>query len=230
MTTPPVLRTRPRALPARAVVDEKLVRSDAAWAATLRRFGRYAVWALPAYGLAQFVSGVFDPSRLDGAIAVAVAAWLGPVGMVALTALLAGMRGRGVPKIALVALLLGLAAGGLWYASTGESAYRDRLALAGGAALTLAWVLYGVAVIATRVLPRADGALLLIAAPLLGLGGTYHHRLPAIGALLLLAGGLGLARTASRLLPGHNRGRAARRSTADRRSGRPADRGLPRAD
>jgi hypothetical protein len=175
------------------------VDSDTAWAGTLRRFARIAVWTLPAYALALFVAGVLEPDRLDGLVAAAVAAWLGPVSMVALTALLTGVRSR---HLALAGLLAGLAAGGLAYAATGDSAYSDQLGLAAGAALTLAWWLYGAAVLTSRVYARADGVLLLIAAPLLGVGGAFHDRLPAIGALLLLAGGLGMAWTATRLLPG----------------------------
>jgi len=194
MSDRPALRIQPRPAPRDDLVD-----TDAAWAGTLRRFTRMAVWTLPAYALALFVTGVLEPPRLDSLIATAVAAWLGPVAMVALTALLAGVRGR---HLALAGLLAGLAAGGLLFAAAGESLYARQLEFAGGAALTLAWLLYGVAVLASRVLGRADGALLLIAAPLLGIGGAYFARLPAIGALLLLAGGLGLAWTATRLLPG----------------------------
>ena len=79
----PALRTSPRATPKITAEAEPPpppveVASDAAWAGTLRRFARLAIWTLPGYGaaLAALLAGV--PGRT-----------------VALTGLLAGLAGAG---------------------------------------------------------------------------------------------------------------------------------------
>lgn len=216
----PALRTSPRAAPkvtaevqpAPAPVE---VATDAAWAGTLRRFARLAIGTLPGYGVALAAAGFLHRDALAAPIVVAVAAWLAPVAMVALVALLAGLRGR---TIALAGLLAGLAGAGATLAATGTPTYQRLFELIGGGLTTLGWALFGVAVLASRLAGRADGVLLLFAAPMAGIGAAYNGRVASIGGVLLVAAGLGLAWTGARLLPEATR-RPARASGAARRSG-----------
>jgi Amt family ammonium transporter len=174
------------------------VLADPAWARAVRRFGRAAVWALPGCAAALLLHTVKPIPWADAA-----GTWLGLVGLVALAALLAGVRGR---RFAVAGLLTGLAAGAaallllgpgiLGAAPAGPVA--GRLTLAGGGLAVLSGVLFGVAVLRSRVLDPADGGLLVLAA-LLGAGGLSFRPLWTVGALLFLAGTLGLAWTAARL-------------------------------
>jgi hypothetical protein len=220
-----------------------LVAPPARWAQTLRRFGRYAVWAVPVYAvLAGIVALRHDPSfdtdvkayeaYLDrdrftvGHISAVVGlAFFGLVALVGVTALLAGVRGR---RLAGTGLVLGLAGAALLLPEVGTLVVRQEAArnallhgdfsavvlnaqvrgggavaavLIGALVLTAAWILVGVAVWRSRVMQRTDGVLLMISSPLLYLGGFLLRMLPVLGALLLLAAGMGLAFTATRLTP-----------------------------
>jgi hypothetical protein len=138
------------------------------------------------------------------------------VALVGLATLLAGTRGRG---FAAAGLLAGLAAVTLWLPrhglstfggpalaeattdgpATAAQSYVQMYEQAGGLVTTalilfsLAWLLLGMAVWRSRVFNRADGFLLVLAAPLLGVAGLYHDLLIPLGALLLLAAGMGIA-------------------------------------
>lgn len=217
------------------------VAPDPAWADGLRRVARVALWALPLHAVAYLwltLAGDRMPGSDPGGWAVQVAGpgyqrmqllagaggWLlGLVAMVALAALLAGLRGR---LLAAGGLLAGLAAGALLLPQVGVAAFGARAAGEATAAgrpaaaevftqahgyaatpatvglvlLTVAWLLFGLAVWCSRPLGRADGMLLLLAAPLLGVAGLYQP-LRVFGALLLLAAGIGLAWSGARAVP-----------------------------
>ena len=225
-----------------------VVTPTARWAYTLRRFGRYAIWSLPVYAVVSLLGLLhkdpafrtdpagydryldrlrFSPSHLIYSVG---AAFLGILALVAMAALLAGVRGR---LFAAAALPIGLAGATVLLAEVGglvvqQEAARDALrhgqldavvinaqlrggtgatlVVAGSVALTLAWMLIGVALWRSRALQRSDGVLLILAAPLLYLGGYALHMLPILGAMLLFAAGIGVAWTASRLTPGRQPG------------------------
>jgi hypothetical protein len=156
----------------------------------------------------------------DGYLAVEVLtgpglSLLGLVALVGLATLLAGARGRG---FAAAGMLAGVAAatvllprhGLLLFAAptlaesaaggrTAAATYAEMqsrtgdLTTAGFVLLTVAWFLLGVAVWRARVVSRADGMLLMLAAPLLGVAGLHLDMLVPLGALLLLAAGVGIA-------------------------------------
>lgn len=172
-------------------------------------------------GYAAYVTT--DRFRL-AALAAMLGAGLSLVALVALAALLAGRHGGRTAGAALLAgigaVAIGLPLSGLgayaqpaigWAFLRGdtgvavavnEGTYGSAAALAGAAAAasgTLAWLLAGLAVQRARVLNPADGVLFMVGAPIVSLGGTLAEFLPTIGALLLLAGALGLAWSATRL-------------------------------
>ena len=72
----------------------------------------------------------------------------------------------------------------------------------GALLLTIGWILLGVGIMRTAGLNRADGPLVIIAAPLMFLGGMIAHVLPTMGSFLLLAAGLGIVFTAERVAVG----------------------------
>ena len=75
------------------------------------------------------------------------------------------------------------------------------LVFGGAALLTLGWILLGLAIMITIGLNKGDGGLLIVAAPLVFLGGFFLHTLPTMGAFLLGAAGLGILFTAGRIAP-----------------------------
>ncbi len=224
------------ATPSRAVT------ANLVWARTLRRFGRAAIWTLPAYAVVLAVIGladVPDPDANFGAYAGYVTAdsfrfltmgtvaafWLGLLGFIALTGLLAGTRGR---RTAIAGLLAGLSgtvlalpliglhglaepvigrvyqrgdrAGALALNADLYNATTDWITLASAVLGALGWLLLGLATLRAKHLNRADGYLLGLAGLVLG-AGSYVPLLRTIGALLFLAAALGLAFTANRLIP-----------------------------
>jgi hypothetical protein len=214
---------------AAATAGPVTVATTEAWARSVRRFARVAVWTVPAYavvyGVASFgwygdlvpyldhgVSPRYGGTwhRYTHQLGAPLAAWLGLVAMVALAALLIGVRSRRTAAVGLGAGMAGTAlllpAGGL---ATFPAAVDDRvygrvfgLTVAAGAALySLGWFLLGLAVLRSRILNRGDGILLLVAAPLLGLGGALAGPLRTVGLLLVLAAGIGIGVTAVRLVP-----------------------------
>jgi hypothetical protein len=197
--------------------------TNATWAWSLRRFARGAIWLLPAYALlsggvalagsggassaAYLVGG--QPLRLVSWIG---AVWLGLLALVVLTSLLVAVRSR---RTAAAGLLTGLTGTVLTLPFVGlpeqtpvAGTDARRLVLIGGAVYSLGWVLTGWAVIRSRVFSYADGGLLMLAAPMLGIGGMLSGAVQAVGAMLTLASGLGVAWRAGRLVPAVGRAEA----------------------
>jgi hypothetical protein len=208
--------------------------TTATWAATVRRFARRLVWVLP---LSAVVSGAATmgavtaggPTALLGAeqplrlIAWFGGVWLGLVALLALVGLLAAARTRVTAVAGLLTALLG-AVPMLTFAAlppdTPVYATDARVvAYAAGAVYGLGWMLVGLALIRSRLFSRGDGMLLVLAGPLLGVGGLWLAPLHTFGALLTLAAGIGIAWTSGRLLP--TVGRTAAPSASRRRGRRP---------
>lgn len=200
-------------------------RTVAAWARGVRRFGRVAVWALPVAAISLGLAGWFGWPGQPGREAnrwvalTLVTLFAGQLAVIALAGLLVATRGRRWALAGLLATLAGTVATGpvlgLIALAPPERdgagrAVLTRAALDGGTArwlgiaglvlLTLGWLGLGLAVIASGVLNGTDGVL-LICGVLLGCLAALLARsfLLAIAAMLLLAAGLGLAFTASRL-------------------------------
>jgi len=190
--------------------DHLLPVREAVWIWSVRRFARVALWALP---LAAVLYGwsTLDVGAPPGPLLVELAAgWLAVIAMIALAALLAGSRTR---RTALAGLLIGLAGSTLLLplAALPVGATPDgsplpesqvHTAVLVAAAITGAgWLLLGWAVFRSRLVNPADGVLLMLAAVSIGAGDYAVKPLPTVGALLLLAAGMGLAWTGSRLIP-----------------------------
>jgi Amt family ammonium transporter len=75
------------------------------------------------------------------------------------------------------------------------------LALVAAAVTGAGWLLLGWAVLRSKLVNPADGVLLMMAALSIGAGSYAIEPLPTVGALLLLAAGMGLAWTGNRLIP-----------------------------
>ncbi|MET8907456.1 hypothetical protein [Micromonospora sp. NPDC004551] len=190
--------------------------TDASWAWSVRRFARAAVWLLPAYavlyGLVAMASdgGVGnDPYPADGQpvylIGWVAAVWLGLLALLALTGLLAATRCR---RIALVGLLASI--GGmvlmLPFAGLAEEApvfgtTARSLVLVGATFYSLGWFLTGWSVARSGMFSYGDGIMLMIAAPLLGLGGALIGSLQTFGAIFVLIAGIGIGYRSGRLVP-----------------------------
>lgn len=183
---------------------------EAVWIWSVRRYARVSLWALPVgailYGWSTL--GVGTP---PGLLVVEVAAgWLCTTAMIGLAGLLAGSRTR---RSALAGLLIGLAGMSLLapLAALPAGAGPDGVALGAGqvhaallvgaGVLGLGGLLLGWAVFRSRLVNPADGILLMLAAVSIGAGSFAVKPLPTVGALLLLAAGMGLAWTGSRLIP-----------------------------
>jgi hypothetical protein len=183
--------------------------TNSAWAGTLRQHARDLVWLLPTsaalYGLATVGglggTGWAAPVRLVTWVA---ALWVGLAALFALGWLLAASPTRraatGGPLVALAGALL------LPYAEVAgrtpvQGLAARPLALVGATLFSLGWLLAGWAVLRSRVFGAGDGVLLMLAAPMLGLGGLLLPLLHTIGALLVLAAGVGVAWKAGRLVP-----------------------------
>jgi Amt family ammonium transporter len=183
---------------------------EAVWIWSVRRYARVALWALPASALLLGWSslGVATP---PGPLVVRLAAgWLSTIAMIALAGLLAGSRTR---RPALIGLLVGLAGSVLLLplaalpagvAPDGSPLPADRVhtaSLAAAAVLGTGWLLLGWAVFRSKLVNPADGILLMLAAVSIGVGSYAVRPLPTVGALLLLAAGMGIAWTGNRLIP-----------------------------
>ena len=194
---------------ARSVADDNhLPVREALWIWSVRRYARIALWALPVGAVLHGWSTLGTP---PGHLVVRLAAaWLAMIGMIALAALLAGSRAR---RSALIGLLTGLAGfvlqlpldalpTGTSPAGIALEAGQLRVAALVAAAVTGAgWLLLGWAVFRARLVNPADGILLMLAAICTGAGSYAVRPLPTVGALLLLAAGMGLAWTGNRLIP-----------------------------
>ena len=190
--------------------DTHLPVREAVWIWSVRRYCRIALWALPAGALLLGWSTLDVPAPPGAVVLRLAAGWLCTVAMIALAGLLAGSRTR---RLALTGLLTGLA--GLMVllplaalpAGTAPdggplSAERVQTALLLGAAvLGAGWLLLGWALFRSRMVNPADGILLMLAAVSIGAGSYAVKPLPTVGALLLLAAGMGIAWTGNRLIP-----------------------------
>jgi len=187
--------------------------SDATWAWSVRRIARRAVWVLPGYavvyGSVTLVGAGDVPFHTRGRLPLLLgwvaAIWLGVVAAAAVTGLLVAARTRTLAAAGLVvgvagAMLL-LPFGGLPDPSAPYGAAGRVAAVVGAALYTLGWGLTGLALYHSGVFTQADGALVMIAAPMLGLGGTVAAALHSLGAVVALAAGIGVAWRAGRLVP-----------------------------
>ncbi|MEV7627240.1 hypothetical protein [Actinoplanes sp. NPDC089786] len=199
------------ARPAPATSDDHLLPvREAVWIWSVRRYARVALWALPVSALLLGWSGL-GVATPPGPLVVRLAAgWCSTIAMIALAALLAGSRTR---RPALTGLLIGLAgatillpisalpAGVAPDGSTLTGGDMHTAAMVGAAVLGAGWLLLGWAVFRSRLVNPADGVLLMLAAVSIGAGSYAVQPFPTIGALLLLAAGMGLAWTGGRLIP-----------------------------
>jgi hypothetical protein len=199
--------------------------SDATWAWSLRRFARAAVWVLPGYaivygsvtlvgsGSAPFLTQ-HRPAHLLGWIG---ALWLGLLGVMAVASLLVAARSRMIATAGLLVAIAGtmllLPFGGLPDDTAAFGTAGRVIAISGGVLYSLGWWLTGLAVFRSGVFSRADGTLLMIAAPLLGVGGLLVAALHSLGAVLVLTAGIGVAWRAGRLVPPVARATLTRAST-----------------
>ncbi|MBE1492044.1 hypothetical protein [Plantactinospora soyae] len=200
--------------------------SDATWAWSLRRSARAAVWVLPGYaivygsvtlvgsGSAPFLTQQ-RPAHLLGWIG---ALWLGLLGLMAVASLLVAARSRAIAAAGLLVAIAGtmllLPFGGLPDDTAAFGTAGRVIAISGGVLYSLGWWLTGLAVFRSGVFSRADGTLLMIAAPLLGVGGLLVAALHSLGAMFVLAAGIGVAWRAGRLVPPVGRATLTRASTA----------------
>jgi Amt family ammonium transporter len=193
-----------------AAVHPHLPVREAVWIWSVRRYARLALWALPAAALLVGWSSL-GVNPIPGTLVVELAAaWLSLVAMIALAGLLAGSRTR---RPALAGLLLGVAgflialpvaalpAGVAADGSPLTAEAMHTVTLAGAACSAGGWLLLGWAVFRSKLVNPADGVLLMLAATAIGATPFTKEPLPTVGALLLLAGGTGLAWTSSRLIP-----------------------------
>jgi hypothetical protein len=196
---------------ARPAADDHLPQvREAVWIWSVRRYARTALWALP-IGAALYGWSTLGVATPPGPLVVRLAAlWLSTIAMIALAGLLAGSRTR---RSALTGLLIGLAGVMLLLpitalppgvtpadialpAGTVRTAALVAAAVTGAGGLLLGW-----AVFRSKLVNPADGILLMMAAVSIGAGSHAVKPLPTVGALLLLAAGMGLAWTGNRLIP-----------------------------
>jgi len=193
-----------------AAPDHLMPIREAVWIWSVRRYARVALWALPA-GAALYGWSTLGVATPPGPLAVELAAgWLCTIAMIALAGLLAGSRTR---RPALAGLLIGLAGWSMLLPlsalptgaapdGSGLSAGQVHTAsLIAAAIMGIGWLLLGWAVFRSKLVNPADGVLLMLAAVSIGAGSYAVRPLPTVGALLLLAAGMGLAWTGSRLIP-----------------------------
>jgi hypothetical protein len=196
---------------ARPAADDHLLPvREAVWIWSVRRYARTALWALP-IGAALYGWSTLGVATPPGPLVIRLAAlWLSTIAMIALAGLLAGSRTR---RAALAGVLIGLAGAmlllplaalpaGVAPADIALPASAVRTAALVAAAVTgTGWLLLGWAVLRSRLVNPADGVLLMLAAVSIGAGSYAVKPLPTVGALLLLAAGMGLAWTGGRLIP-----------------------------
>ncbi|MDI6105779.1 hypothetical protein QLQ12_45100 [Actinoplanes sp. NEAU-A12] len=183
---------------------------DALWIWSVRRYARLALWALPLSAVLYgwLTLGVQGP---PGPLAVGLlAGWLAVIALIALAGLLAGSRTR---RCALAGLLVTLAGVTMLMPLAGlpENAVVESAPMAAGHVTDLlttavaisaaGMLLLGWAVFRSKLVNPADGVLLMLAAVAMAAGTTMAQPVPTVGALLLLAAGMGLAWTGGRLVP-----------------------------
>jgi Amt family ammonium transporter len=188
--------------------DHLLPVREAVWIWSVRRYARLGLWALPA-GAALYGWTTLGIAAPPGPLTIRlVAGWLATVAMIALAGLLAGSRTRGIATAGLLVglaglvLLLPVAALPPGVAPYGMPVrYVHMLALIAAAVAGAGWLLLGWAVFRSGLINPADGVLLMLAAVSIGAGSYAVRPLPTVGALLLLAAGMGIAWTGNRLIP-----------------------------
>jgi len=190
--------------------------TNATWAWSVRRFARSMMWTLPGYAVAfgAITLGRFDgggpaPYLENGLLlhlaGWVIAVWLGLMALVALAGLLAAARSR---RSAAAGLMIGLTGVALWlpFAAIPEDTRMygvdaRYLALAGASVYSLGWLVSGWAVARSGLFTKSDGLMLMIAAPMVGVAGLLVGPLQTVGAIFLLAAGIGMAWTSGRLVP-----------------------------
>ncbi|MEW2378387.1 hypothetical protein AB0883_20070 [Micromonospora sp. NPDC047812] len=190
--------------------------TNATWAWSLRRLARGAVWLLPAYAILYAVvamgsdGGVGnDPYPADGRplylVGWVAAVWLGLLALLALTGLLAATRSR---RAAVAGLLVSIAGTVLMLPFAGLAEQTPvfgttarALVLVGATCYSLGWLLTGWSVARSGTFSIGDGAMLMIAAPLLGVGGALIGSLQTFGAIFVLISGIGIGYRSGRLVP-----------------------------
>ncbi|HEY7272486.1 MAG TPA: hypothetical protein VH502_07100 [Actinoplanes sp.] len=190
--------------------DHSLPVREAVWIWSVRRYARLGLWALPV-GAALYGWTTLGIATPPGPLVVRlVAGWLATIAMIALAGLLAGSRTRGIAAAGLLVglaglvLLLPVAALPPGVAPDGmpvTARYVHTLALIAAAVSGAGWLLLGWAVFRSGLVNPADGVLLMLAAVSMGAGSPAVKPLPTVGALLLLAAGMGIAWTGNRLIP-----------------------------
>ncbi|MFI5492246.1 hypothetical protein [Actinoplanes sp. NPDC051859] len=194
---------------ATATDDHLLPVREAVWIWSVRRYARVTLWALPV-GAALYGWSTLGVPSPAGQLAVEVAAgWLCTLAMIALAGLLAGTRTR---RPAVAGLVIGMAGALLWLpllalpaggtAEPGLTSDQIRTAsMVAAGVMGTGWLLLGWAVLRSKLVNPADGVLLILAAVSIGAGSYAVKPLPTVGALILVAAGMGLAWTGSRLIP-----------------------------
>ncbi|SCL24430.1 hypothetical protein [Micromonospora inyonensis] len=190
--------------------------TDATWAWSMRRLARASVWLLPAYAilygtvaLASDGGAGNDPYPADGRplylIGWVGAVWIGLLALLALAGLLVTTRSRRSAAAGLLVSLAGtvlmLPFAGLTEQTPVFGTTARSLVLVGATCYSAGWALTGWAVARSGVFSIGDGAMLVIAAPLLGLGGALVGSLQTFGAMFALVAGIGVAYRAGRLVP-----------------------------
>ncbi|HEX6500034.1 MAG TPA: hypothetical protein VF054_13530 [Micromonosporaceae bacterium] len=182
-----------------------------------RRRGSRRLVALPGAAVLVAIAVLLGRGAPEAPVVGILAAVAQLVGLAALATALTGARGR---RYALAALISAIVGTGLLLATlrtpvvasaTGVRPALRWSQLAGDAppllvaigvvAVGLSWLLAGVAIARSRVLGRGDGVLLILAAPLLAIGGAVAGVVPVLGALLVVAAGIGLTGARERLVP-----------------------------
>ncbi|WDZ84118.1 hypothetical protein [Micromonospora cathayae] len=190
--------------------------TDATWAWSLRRFARGSVWLLPAYAILYGAVALAsdggvgnDPYPADGRplylVGWVAAVWIGLLALLALAGLLVTTRSRraaaGGLLVSLAGTVLMLPFAGLAEQTPVFGTTARSLVLVGATCYSAGWALTGWAVARSGVFSLGDGGLLIVAAPLLGLGGALIGSLQTFGALFALVAGIGIAYRAGRLVP-----------------------------
>ncbi|GAA3944413.1 hypothetical protein [Actinoplanes auranticolor] len=194
----------------RAVAEHHLPVREAVWIWSVRRYARVSLWALPV-GAALYGWSTLGVAAPPGPLLLKLAGgWFCAIAMIGLAGLLAASRTRRSAVAGMLIamagfiMLLPLAAlpAGTGPDGIGLSAAQVHTASLVAAAVTgTGWLLLGWAVFRSKLVNPADGVLLMLAAVSIGAGSHAMRPLPTVGALLLLAAGMGLAWTGSRLIP-----------------------------
>ncbi|MFY1671939.1 hypothetical protein ACN27G_18495 [Plantactinospora sp. WMMB334] len=200
--------------------------SDASWAWSMRRLARLAVWSLPGYAIVYgsvTLVGAGDvpfrtqqrPAHLLGWVG---ALWLGLLALMALASLLITTRSRVTGMagllVAVAGTMLVLPFGGLPEATAAFGRAGQVIAVGGAVLHSVGWWLTGLALYRSGVFSQSDGVLLMIAAPLLGVGGMLASALHSLGAMVALAAGIGIVWRARHLVPAVRRATLTRPSSA----------------